>query len=662
MFTKGQREQFKILFQELLPDEGFTDQQTLFFNNMFDLVLTDVDTSHVTTVPARCGIGKSTFVKVFISLMISDIVMKTNPTGMVIITDSVARLSSIADISDIKEKARGFEALNEDLGWGYSGLNIDSFSKRVAILTSDQSLTEQLDKQRYKPIVLLTTQRYFRMDAETREQLFHFKWKDKEYERRIILCDEKPYFSEVIDIGISNINNIATALQEGLTDKVEDKQWVCEQFERFRDYFIKTIEDKEALRPDKNLCLYHRPERQTITEEGDDERFLKIIFDNRNYLYPYYNDILRDLRLIQNILSSGAWFMSKKIRDKESGNKYSKCFERTVDHRDAFYLNTGRKFFVFDATADIDPAYKNRDYIIPIRDSKIYCSPINLTITVIDETTSKSKLNNIGEATKVVKRVRNYLEDQQMDKDDAVVLTYKAVENKFEDYKYHGHFGALKGVNDFRDLHQMAHVGLFRKPTLTYFIELCAIYPEYIQEIQRMSEEESLDYLDKISTMKIPEVIEPLRNYIAKSLVTDFEQNVFRLAIRNYGTEEVAHVHLFYHYSNNSDKTEYSLIMKEIEKRFMRYENVRIVPIGKTIDAQIDKIMDRKNGKESNAQKIMKWIETIPKGESFKVAHILKGTDLNNSEFQKAKEKNQELSSVLAKMKDPERKGWYIKR
>lgn len=654
-----------LMFWEMFPKakEKLTKQQEQFFNDMFELVMTDVDTSHVTTIPARCGIGKSTFVKVLTSLLITDEAMRMQPTGMVVITDSIERLKDWGNILDIKEQLRNVEALNEDFGFMSQNFDKDLFNRRVSILTSENCFVEQMIEQKYKPIVMLTTQRYFRMDEQKREELFHFKWGGKDYERKIILCDEKPYFSEILDIGIKNVNDISTALKDGLTDKVEEKKWVCNQFEKFREYFINTLEEKEDLRKDKNIYLYHRPDRHSITESGEDDKFFKIISDNINSLYPLYNDILRDLNLIKIILSSGAWFISKKIKDKESGNKYQKCFECIVDHEDAFYLKSSRKCFVFDATADIDPAYKNLKYIAPIQNSDIYCSPINLTITVIDEMTSKSRMNNPYESNKIIGRVIKHMDNSGLDKESTVVLSYKAVENKFSNYRYHGHFGALKGSNDFRELSKMAHVGLFRKPTLTYFIEFCAIYPEYMQEIQRMSEQESMEYLDKISTMKVAEVKEPLRQYIAQSLVTDFEQNVFRLAIRNYGTKEPAAVHLFYHANNNqSEKTEYELILESIKRRFERYKNVSIIPIGKTQDAQIDKIMDRKNAKKSYAQMIMEWITSLEVGNSFKVSDLLAALNLSNSQFQKAKQNNQELANILNAMKDPDHKRIFIKK
>ncbi|MFR3401290.1 MAG: hypothetical protein ACLTUL_03115 [Blautia faecis] len=46
---------------------------------------------------------------------------------------------------------------------------------------------------------------------------------------------------------------------------------------------------------------------------------------------------------------------------KKYGN-YERSFLRLKDNKDCFYLDRTEKFFVFDATADLDPRY-DLDYV-----------------------------------------------------------------------------------------------------------------------------------------------------------------------------------------------------------------------------------------------------------------------------------------------------------
>ena len=57
------------------------------------------------------------------------------------------------------------------------------------------------------------------------------------------------------------------------------------------------------------------------------------------------------MQCLKEIAKNGAIFNSVK---KKYGN-YERSFVLVVDNRDHFFLGQDKKFFVFDATADIDP-------------------------------------------------------------------------------------------------------------------------------------------------------------------------------------------------------------------------------------------------------------------------------------------------------------------
>ena len=129
------------------------------------------------------------------------------------------------------------DELNDSWGLPTSKELLYNWTKRVEIMTSKESFTTQMINQKYKPVVMLTTQRYFRLDPEKREELFHFNWAGKEYPRQILIFDEKPDFFSINPLSDRIMNEIDTALKEGLTEQEPQKVWAYTQFEDFRDYF-----------------------------------------------------------------------------------------------------------------------------------------------------------------------------------------------------------------------------------------------------------------------------------------------------------------------------------------------------------------------------------------------------------------------------------------
>ena len=139
-------------------------------------------------------------------------------------------------------------------------------------------------------------------------------------------------------------------------------------------------------------------------------------------------------------------------------------------------------------------------------------------------------------------------------------------------------------------------------------------------------------------------------------MLADFEQNIFRLAIRNYGNTDNVHIWTFY----SSDSCIYELLSNAIENRYKQY-GVNFIYEDAPIEFQINKIKDRKppEGKKmTNAQKIINWREQLSPGTEYKVQTLLKETGLNDKQFQKAKSNNEVLAKILESDKT-DKKGYY---
>ena len=148
-------------FETYLPDYDFDEKQMDFFKDTFEIITTNRDTDKVTCFANRCGIGKSTFIHTFMHCCIGDSFYggRHRPQGLLVITDSIKRLEELSSTNKDRIEAEKYwgEIFKE---WGIE-YHYKEFEKSVIVLRSDEPFKEQLIKQHYKPIVLLSTQRYF---------------------------------------------------------------------------------------------------------------------------------------------------------------------------------------------------------------------------------------------------------------------------------------------------------------------------------------------------------------------------------------------------------------------------------------------------------------------------------------------------------------------
>lgn len=644
-------------FKEYLPqDREYHEKQELFFKNTFEIIAKNDNTSKVTCFAARPGIGKSTFINTFMHCCLGDDchARRHEPQGLVVVTDSIKRLEELSDGERDKKEAEAYWG-EYFYDWGIND-HYEEFKKNVIVLRTGEPLGEQLSKQYYKPIVLLSTQRYFMMNDKIRDQLFSFNYYGKKLKRDIVIFDECPYFSETIKITSVNLTQIEAALYEGLTDEVEHKQFAIKEFKEFKDRLLDVMDEKERLRKNANVILYWKdPNRSTMTH--NDEKFFEVVESNIEALTQKYSSIMKDLLCLKDIAQNGAIFNSVK---KRNGN-YERSFILVKDNRDLFYLGQDKKFFVFDATADIDPRY-NLDYV-EIVSNKGYENSLNLKITNIKISTSKNiLLKQNKKSMSTTNAICNYLKnksslDRCVDFRKILIVTYSTIAARFKkDFNYVGYFGNLKGFNDFKDFYKMAHVGMNRYPNMAYFYIYCGCNMEVYRSLSDLTEEESLRFFDGITNNQNTEYQTRLDSIMVKSMLSDFEQNIFRLAIRDYKNQEKVQIWTFY----NSDIPAYEELSLMIKNRY--------APLGAEFEYEdtpeellMEKLKTRKppEGKaKTNAQKIVEWRESLLLGTEYKIQDLLNGTGMNNRQFQKAKENNETLAKILETDKT-NKKGHY---
>lgn len=654
--ANGEQENNKELtyedFETYLPQYDFDEKQKQFFKETFEIIMHNRDTSKVTCFADRPGIGKSTLIKALMHCCIGYDVFKGQyePIGLIIITDSMKRLECLSDgKKDSIEAEQCWGELFEE--WGIK-CHYREFEKKVIVLKSDVPFLEQLQKQHYKPIVLMSTQRYFMLSKKIRDQLFTFNHYGNVIKRNIAIFDECPYFSETVQINSYNLAMIESALLEGLSDDIKDKEFVTREFSVFKNRLTEEMAQNEKKLKNSDVSLYWKDERySTITP--NDKLFFKVIEDNIETLIQKYNAITKDLECLKKMAENGAIFYRFK---KKKDNNYERSFVLVKDNREAFYLGQDKKFFVFDATADIDPRY-DLDYV-EIITGKEYNKPLNMTITNVNVPTSKTTLCN-RDSIKLTNFIKEYIKNNVVcgfgKQSKVLIVTYKNLCNRFNsEFDYVGYFGNLKGFNDYKDILKMTHIGLNRYSPMAYFYIYCGCHMDKYRELSEMSTEESLKFLTELAQNQKSQDF--LNDIMVRSMLADFEQNIFRLAIRNYGNTDNVQVWTFY----NSSAGIYRSLSNAIEDRYKEY-GVVFEYEDTPNELKIEKIKDRKppEGKEkTNAQKVIEWKSKQPKEKVFKIKELLKDTGLTYDSFKKVLKNNLVLKKEFELMKT-NRKGYY---
>lgn len=652
-FINGMRRSGAEAFLERYKDFAFEPhpKQIEFAEDMFRLICSDIDTSKVTVIPGRPGISKTTIIQSLASYFCfhdNFCYRGSSAIGLIIVTDRLKRLAE-------------YQKPPEDIQsvWGtIDGRQLAALEKYSTYLTSsgDKSATELLIASQYKPIVLLTTQRYFTMNDEQRALLFNYRDRKKESHRReIVIFDEKPYFYETKIFDVSNFNNCATALQNGIPENAKnsaDKDWILSEYNHgFRPRMESILREKEKVAENVDRFFWHSEYSKNVT--SNDDRFFKLVEKHKTTILAKYQHATTDLRAFKAIMEDGAFFTTTK---KGQNQDYKTYFELLIDHRDKFFLGKEKaKFFVFDATANVDPDY-DVDYINMINCDK-YNVPLPMTINFADVSTSKNKLLCNTVASKQIALIRKTLASScfKPELGNELVLTYQKLTNQFSANNRHvGHFGGVRGSNAFRDDQQMAHVGNNRFDGFLYFCKLMAVNPKIMEVLKSKSEDGSRKFI-KEATKMFHGLFESdeLNSIMFRSILSDFEQNIFRTAIRNYNNHEQVEVHVLWDY------TMFGQLNELIEARYTPYDvKFRYNGVPSVIGKENTKERKSASGKPTTAQAILYWYEEQPRGQEFKLSTMLAELNISNDEFKNAK-RNKTVMEMFSNNSDG-KKGYYI--
>lgn len=628
----------------------------------FELMMTDRDMTKVTVVPAPCGIGKSRFTKVFMAYCVMNFMgspKRDNSIGLIIVTDRVDRLQNY-----VENQENPYAQVENEI-WGDLFDTKYNFRKYCSVILPkskpyEKEVFDQLKEAMYKPVTLLSTQRYFNnMDNELHKMLFAYKNRHGNVGKKIVIFDEQPLFYSNYRLGIEHLNNCSTAINEGFqpTKESDDKEWLISEFEPFLTNLKNVLAAKDSDskgRSLKNIIYWKSPEN-TIT--SDDSRFNKIIKKYGNELRSKYSNFHNDIQAIRQLLQEGGFFIAFR---KNAEVEYSKHFELLVKQRDKFYLDKNMaKFFVLDATATVSPVY-NVDYV-DIKDYTAYFPCLNTTtIAIYDVNTSKTKLVRNSDNQLLINTIQGIIDRiSEVDK-DTLYISYKSIIDRFP--KYEGdekgcYFGNTKGTNRYLSCTQLHHIGTYRKPEEAILMLYFTIHPEKYEKLKLLTEAQSkafISYLLKNAYGLFENVT--MTKIMVDSMFEEFEQSVFRSAIRNRNNTEPVTINAFW------NCTTYEMLNDKILKRFGPGgygANVQLM--GVPDEMTIRKIIKRKSstGEMTNPQKIVYYLKSLPKRSTFLKSDMLKATGLSEEQFKKVKKNNPELKELLANSLIDARIGLY---
>ena len=580
----------------------------------------------VSVLPLMCGSGKSTAV----TKKIIEVIKRNDGHGMLLVTDSIKRLGEIWNPNTenklLSEEEKGF---------------IKDHEKDVAVLTGD-TYTEMIGKQKYSPVLCMTTQRFFHVLTKSEIKDF-LRWKNGEEEgtRPLIIFDEEPFLNEVYDLTPKTVNDIDTMLRMVLDDDPktqEDKKWCIDQWNEFRQKFLDQIWEYEHY--DDGRMIYHEETGHCLTE--DDERFFDILMKNRSNIRTDSTEVFKSLFAVKTFADTWG------VYSHRTGNEYESKFTVYVDNSDKV-KGLDAKVIVLDGTGDISPMYTGLDYI-DMRDGMSFVRSLShLTVRLGNIKTTKSEL---GEGRSFVpKAIISYLNSVGYNRDNAVIFTYKQHEAKFwPAFKNRTeHFGNIKGKNDYLDECCIAQVGLNQMQPVHYFTYMLARNEEVRNGFSGLTVEENCQQIKTIlrDTKDCEEVM-------ISHVLADIDQNMFRSAIRNAKNRQDVVYYVFY-----SD-SQVPGLRKAINDRYCMTFSAHMESVNEETITEIVRAADT-----SAAQRLFMWYQEW-NGEPIKREDICRQIGINTDTFKKTIQRNDELKELFgnAKVKASRngyKRGWYMK-
>ena len=530
-------------------------QQLKFYNDCSKLIFGELKDSSPVLIPAKCGFGKTTFLKSMISTVISEIKNNNLSEEFLPMIITQERLEDLKNIVNHIRKEHGYYNKVEQIDYIYL---FKSWNKDISCLNTfapkdweeslvrcnqknckkfwNCELSKQMETSKKSPIIAFTTKKLgiitdsIEEDNDINNYLKFINNDKSELERTKLIIDEKPNFLKNESFSIDKVENLKNYVKkfntQNNTNTFSDEDELY--FEKILMDIIVYLQNlKEELMKYPFYIL--KLNNNFLTEE----------FENKWYeIFGYkHPDFFKLKSLFQNII---LWNKSKR--------------EFIILGKNNF--NTGKlKTFIFDGTADntIEYSYRGNNFkFLRIQDYKNY---EHLKFSVTKTNFSRNSLQNKPQMFEVL---YNWIE--RTFKNKVYVITYQkwiyqleklAVNNKTiqketeEGYPY---FGNTKGKNTWSECVNMVQIGWNRYDSTAYISEFLSLNERWLNSLKEKfdtseNKEELIGYLapDLNGNFKINEI----NSYVLKKMIVDFEQEVYRTNVREFTSDQEVNVYIF---------------------------------------------------------------------------------------------------------------------
>lgn len=595
--------------------------------NFAEVLLDDIYNStenKVKVASARCGIGKSVFIKSFLSNLVNQnfYIGKVNRRdileryGAIVITDSLERLHDIANYGEIKDRCYLMQYDKEDI----ESNNRIKFNK-------------QLQEQYRYPILLITTQKYFKMSESERKALYKWKKGNEKCNREITLIDEKPILINSITIDEDYFNDIRAALHR--VYESDEKNYLLDGFSTIYNNLdsirkkYSELYEKMWLKSDKSSLLINNEE---------DEKFFDILADNVS------SNIYEKVENLKRIYLEGCLFVSNKNKEQENIRQ----FILLESNEGKFDLDKTR-YYILDATAKNDIEYlidKNKFEFVNIDDKK---EVKDITINHITFGSSQNRLKDIDNINIISKWINNNFKD-------VLVATYSNKRgilgnfNKCLNTDNIIYFGNIKGKNNWDNLNNIVQVGFNRQSDVVYL----SIYIELYKKKSKWNKMDNKDIeseIDSIINLEKGFFTDNKMNDIMRSkILVDTEQNIMRIKCRHFSNKEKCNIYIV---ANESYKGYIQRLQDKLNtdyKRYLPLEFSKYITDNRKADS---------GKKKTNPQIISEWIDNNKGRGEVKMAVIIEETGLSDNQIKSARKKNKYIKSWFNDNLGSKR-GYYI--
>lgn len=610
----------------------------------------------VSVMDFMCGTGKSTAISMKIRQAI-----ETNQ-GLLVVTDSVERLEHYMEPYD--DELRSFLQENRS---------------RVTILTGRNYAKEHAHIAS-RPILLITTQRFFRYTTDEIENKF-LQW--DEGQRKLAIFDEKPILYDQHTLDPKAMNDFETAYIYGIQDKnhMEDKflllsrYWLSEKLG-----FLHTLLQHEQMFPNRLQYFFYYPATDAVNEsiavsaddvqKATDEEidqyyeyqtakniqhaffdFVKLYIERFSKLYP---TAFPTLQAYQDFQKHGGLFFYRSIQT----GKYESGYAILKNNKELLG-NLSAKTIILDATARLSLDY-HQDYFVFHDCNALVRKTPNLHIKLINFPSSKrSMMEHINDSA-YFKSIKTFVV-QDSHTDDFCIFTYKDLEEWFktgdDEEAFHttGHLGNLKGRNEFTEKNVFAQIGVLRCPPSYYISRWVDQHPDIKEKVLDPAlcmSEKVVDFIDEM------QVSDDFKMSMFHDMLADIEQNIFRSPIRDANYKQPVLYYLFF------DTESMWQLTRLIQTHFTTKYGATVTAITEPFNNGVNKIVRRKpnlNNKTTNTQRILSFLMAMEDGEAFSFEKMKEKTGLTSAQIEIAR-RNKAICDLLKLYKIEGKRGQYIKR